>query len=141
MAINYYEVLGIDKTADPATIKKAYRTLAKKYHPDISKEPNAEQKFKEIAESYDILSNPEKRSMYDRNGFYSDGQFNDRYQRGNYYSGVNQADIKFTQFSNMSLISKVLLVIFFIIFGLIILAFFLISMIISAIKNLFSSSN
>ena len=66
---DYYEVLGIDKTADPATIKKAYRKLAKKYHPDsnVGNEAAAE-KFKEVNEAYDILSDPEKKKLYDQFG-------------------------------------------------------------------------
>lgn len=66
---DYYEVLGINKNADDKTIKKAYRKLAKKYHPDINPgDTNAEAKFKEITEAYEILSNPEKRKLYDRFG-------------------------------------------------------------------------
>ena len=71
MPRDYYEVLGVDKTADADTIKKAYRSLAKKYHPDVSTEPKdvAEAKFKEISEAYEVLSDPEKRSLYDQYGF------------------------------------------------------------------------
>ena len=66
---DYYEVLGVDRQADAAAIKKAYRKLAKKYHPDTNKDnPQAEQKFKEVSEAYAILSDPEKKSMYDRFG-------------------------------------------------------------------------
>ena len=60
---DYYEVLGVDKNADEATIKRAYRQLAKKYHPDVSSEPNAEEKFKEVQEAYEVLSDPQKRSQ------------------------------------------------------------------------------
>lgn len=60
---DYYEVLGVDKNADEATIKKAYRTLAKKYHPDMNPgDKEAEKKFKEASEAYAILSDPEKNS-------------------------------------------------------------------------------
>lgn len=65
---DYYEVLGVAKDASPEEIKKAYRTLAKKYHPDVSKEENATEKFAEIQVAYDCLSDPEKRSNYDRFG-------------------------------------------------------------------------
>ncbi len=65
---DYYEVLGISKTASEDEIKKAYRSLAKKYHPDVSKEPNAEEKFKEVQKAYDCLSDPSKRENYDRYG-------------------------------------------------------------------------
>ena len=66
---DYYEVLGISKGADESAIKKAYRKLAKKYHPDTnSGNTQAEQKFKEITEAYSILSDPEKRKLYDQFG-------------------------------------------------------------------------
>ena len=64
---DYYEVLGVDKNADDAAIKKAYRVLAKKYHPDMNPgDKEAEQKFKEASEAYAVLSDPEKRRQYDR---------------------------------------------------------------------------
>lgn len=66
---DYYEVLGVDRNADENTMKKAYRKLAKKYHPDTNAgNTQAEEKFKEATEAYDILSNPEKRKMYDQFG-------------------------------------------------------------------------
>ena len=65
-----YEVLGVDKNADDATLKKAYRKLAKKYHPDVNPgDKDAEQKFKEATNAYSILSDPEKRKQYDQFGF------------------------------------------------------------------------
>ena len=66
---DYYEVLGLQKGASEDEIKKAYRSLAKKYHPDINKEPGAEEKFKEINEAYDTLSDPDKKARYDQFGF------------------------------------------------------------------------
>ena len=66
---DYYEVLGISKTADDAEIKKAYRVLAKKYHPDMNPgDAEAEKKFKEASEAYAVLSDPEKRRQYDQFG-------------------------------------------------------------------------
>ena len=66
---DYYEVLGIDKNADEAAIKKAYRALAKKYHPDMNPgDAEAEKKFKEASEAYAILSDPEKKRQYDQIG-------------------------------------------------------------------------
>ena len=64
---DYYEVLGISKNASEAEIKKAYRQMAIKYHPDKNPDDKtAEDKFKEAAEAYEVLSNPEKRQRYDR---------------------------------------------------------------------------
>ena len=66
---DYYEVLGVDKNADDAALKKAYRALAKKYHPDMNPgDKEAEKKFKEASEAYAVLSNPEKRRQYDQFG-------------------------------------------------------------------------
>lgn len=65
---DYYEVLGIDKNASDDEIKKAYRKLSKKYHPDLNKEDNASDKFKEVQEAYDTLSDSNKRSTYDQFG-------------------------------------------------------------------------
>jgi len=65
---DYYEVLGVDKSAGDADIKKAYRRLARKYHPDVNKEADAETKFKEVQEAYEVLSDSQKRAQYDRFG-------------------------------------------------------------------------
>jgi curved DNA-binding protein len=71
---DYYKALGLARTATPDDIKKAYRKLARKYHPDVSKEAGAEEKFKEIAEAYQTLKDPEKRAAYDQLGSYQPGQ-------------------------------------------------------------------
>lgn len=66
---DYYEVLGVDKNADAAALKKAYRVLAKKYHPDTNPgDKEAEAKFKEASEAYAVLSDPDKRRQYDQFG-------------------------------------------------------------------------
>jgi curved DNA-binding protein len=65
---DYYEVLGVARGADADAVKRAYRKLARKYHPDVSKEKNAENKFKEVQEAYEVLRDPEKRAAYDQLG-------------------------------------------------------------------------
>src|SRR5660398_214810 len=66
MKRDYYEILGVDKGADEKQIKKAYRALAHRFHPDVNDhDPDTEEKFKEATEAYEILSDPEKRNIYD----------------------------------------------------------------------------
>jgi curved DNA-binding protein len=65
---DYYKVLGLERASTPEQIKTAYRRLARKYHPDVSKEPNAEARFKEVQEAYEVLRDPQKRAAYDELG-------------------------------------------------------------------------
>src|SRR6187455_759102 len=65
---DYYEVLGVPRGADEQEIKKAFRRLARQLHPDVSEEPDAAVRFREISEAYEVLSNAETRQLYDRYG-------------------------------------------------------------------------
>src|ERR1700729_88199 len=65
---DYYEILGVTRGADADEVKRAYRKLARKFHPDVSKEKNAEEKFKEVQEAYEVLRDAEKRAAYDQLG-------------------------------------------------------------------------
>ncbi len=87
---DYYEVLGVPKDASKEDIKRAYRKLALKYHPDRNKEPDAAEKFREISEAYAVLSDKEKRSMYDRFGH---SGISGRYSSEDIFSGVDFDDL------------------------------------------------
>lgn len=69
-----YAIMGLDRAATAESINKAYRKLARKYHPDVSKDPDGEEKFKELAEAYETLKDPEKRAAYDQLGNHPTGQ-------------------------------------------------------------------
>ena len=88
---DYYEVLGVSKDASEAEIKSAFRKLAKKYHPDVSKEENAAEKFKEAQEAYAVLSDKERRSQYDRFGHSAFDQ-NGGYGNAGGFSGFGDMD-------------------------------------------------
>ncbi len=94
---DYYEVLGVDKSADETALKKAYRKLAIKYHPDKNPgDKEAEEKFKEVAEAYDVLSDPQKRARYDQFGHAGMGGAGG----GAGYGGMNMEDI-FSRFGDL----------------------------------------
>src|SRR6056297_2746085 len=95
---DYYEVLGISKSASQAELKKAYRKLALKYHPDRNPDnAEAEVKFKEAAEAYEVLNNPEKRQRYDRFGHQGVGG---AAGGGGFGGGMSMDDI-FSQFGDI----------------------------------------
>ncbi len=91
MATDYYSVLGVDRNADAATIKKAYRKLAQKYHPDKNPDDQkAEEQFKKITEAYAVLSDSEKRQQYDQ---YGDADFHQRFSQEDIFRNMNMGDI------------------------------------------------
>ncbi|MGC8662576.1 MAG: molecular chaperone DnaJ [Candidatus Micrarchaeia archaeon] len=90
MTNDYYNILGVSRNASTDEIKKAYRELALKYHPDRNKSKEAEEKFKEINEAYAVLSDPEKRKQYD---MYGPAGFNQRYSEDDIFRGFNFEDI------------------------------------------------
>jgi len=103
---DYYEVLGVEKGADDAAIKKAYRALAKKYHPDMNPDdPNAEAKFKEASEAYAVLSDADKRKQYDQFGHAAFDQ-----GAGGGYGGFDYSTMDFTDilviYSAISLVAE-----------------------------------
>ena len=99
---DYYKVMGVPRDATEAQIKQAYRKLARKYHPDVSKEKDAEARFKEVGEAYEVLKSPEKRAAYDQLGKdYSPGQdFRPppNWDSGFEFSGAGQGDESYSDF-------------------------------------------
>ena len=87
---DFYQILGVDRDASNADIKKSYRKLARQYHPDVSKDVAAEEKFKEVNEAYDVLKNEEKRVAYDRFG--SDWKHGHEFNPGGYPGGFSGGD-------------------------------------------------
>lgn len=91
MADDYYKILGVEKNADPSEIKKAYRKLAMKYHPDKTKgDKSLEEKFKKISEAYAVLSDPEKKNQYDT---YGSAGFQQRFSQEDIFRNFDLGDI------------------------------------------------
>src|SRR5215212_6671438 len=98
---DYYATLAVEKTASADEIKKAYRKLARKYHPDVSKEKDAKEKFQDVSEAYETLKDPEKRAAYDQLGSYQTGQdfrpppeWEQQFSRGDYqFEDIDLADL------------------------------------------------
>lgn len=88
---DYYDVLGVHRDADDATLKRAFRKLARQFHPDVNKEAGAEQQFKEISEAYEVLNDPQKRQLYDQYG----------------HAGVNGGNADFGGFSGFGSFSDI----------------------------------
>lgn len=102
---DYYEIMGLQRNASPQEVKQAYRKLARKYHPDVSKEADAEERFKELGEAYEVLKDPEKRRQYDKYGqYWKEGgarQQQYQYAQGDGHSrGFNGAEVNAEEFED-----------------------------------------
>src|SRR5215212_7755788 len=96
---DYYQVLGVGRKATDDEIRKAYRKLARKHHPDVNPgDKTAEDKFKKLSEAYDVLSDPKKRQVYDRLGYYSDAAANAAEQGFPGTGGGGQRPVDFSGF-------------------------------------------
>src|SRR5580765_5929350 len=104
---DYYRILGVERGAGDEEIKKAYRKLARKYHPDVSKEANAKERFQEVAEAYETLKDKEKRAAYDNLGKFDPGQdfrpTQDWYERFRRGSGTRSGAAEFEDLGNIDL--------------------------------------
>src|SRR3989344_1557467 len=90
MAKDYYEILGVSKNASKEEIKKAYKNLAKQYHPDLNKSKEAEEKFKKISEAYAVLNDDEKKAQYDQFG---DSAFHQKYNQEDIFRNFDFEDV------------------------------------------------
>lgn len=142
MNLDYYETLGIDKSADLTTIKSAYKSLAKKYHPDISKEENSAEKFNNVQTAYNVLKDPQKRKDYDMYGharYEQQSSSNNGYN--NYYSNnfSNFQRTRWNSFKKMPLYLKILLGLFLLAIAFVIIIISIIGFLIKLIYNIISS--
>ena len=101
---DYYKIMGLEPNASEQEIKTAYRRLARKYHPDISKEPNAEELFKEMGEAYETLRDPKKRAQYDdylkNREFYEQAQQKQTGTNQSYHYYGNDPEFSHADFTN-----------------------------------------